>query len=102
MKIKSRLKKMAEVEYTINFEEMKLETIKAINNMKSKVDSLVVRGILRNFTAWSFYNGIELKSINEVIAEDICDKLLIYVNSIRENNQAALFDIYNEIIQYSK
>jgi uncharacterized protein YjgD (DUF1641 family) len=95
-----RLKRLAE-EDDMTFDEVKEEVIQGINKMESLVNEWSIRDILCKFTEWSFYQGEEMASIDEIIAMDICTQLLKYVNTLTKNDEDILFEIDDKVGRYA-
>ena len=84
----------------MSFEEVKEETLQAIEHMKNAVNEWCVRDDLKKFTSWDFYNGSEMAIINVEMARDIAEQLYRYTSTLKAND-SELDDIYDIVYHYA-
>lgn len=99
--MKRLLRKKAEEEDEMSFDEVKQESLDAIKNMKSRVNEWTVRDILIKLTQYGFYQGEQMASIDENAAREICDQIEKFIKSTNKNDEDILFEIYDKIYHFA-
>lgn len=96
-----RLIKKANNDDEMSFDEIKEETIQALKNMSHRSNEWAIRDALVTLTSFDFYKGEQMVAIDGTIAKDICQQTINYVNGLTKYNEQNLFEVYDQVYNYS-
>lgn len=96
-----RLIKTASDDDDMSFDEVKEETIKALENMKKNNNEWGVRDTLTKLTKLDIYDGDAVDSVSEKDADKICDRFINVVKNMQEDSLDTLCEINEKVCRFA-